>query len=345
MKIFLRGLSCFLISFLIVSCSHEKPRYEQLLGTICSINLFDDGSDELYNKVFARLREIDDEFALDKKHSDLYRINSRAYVEPVTVGEDVFSVMEFALLLSKITDGAFDVSVEPLVKLWNINSAAPHVASKEELDEVLPLIDYRNIVINRENRSVHFLKEGMGLDFGGIAKGFAADEVIKICEENEVRRAIIDLGGNIYVYGKKSNSKDWNVGIKNPEYPDSAPLIRVTVPQNSVVTSGIYERYFEAGEKRYHHIFSPFTGCPVENELSSVTIICKNSMLSDGLSTAFFVLGERKSLELIPKLSSVFNLKISAIFITNNREVKFSRRFPYTRSILYDEWKIKKLYE
>ena len=344
-KIFLRGVSLFLISLFILSCSHEKPKYEQLLGTICSINLFEDGTDELYEKLFDRLREIDNEFALDKKNSDLYRINSRAFVEPVTVGEDVFSVMEFSLLISKITDGAFDASIEPLVKLWNINSISPHVASLEELEKILPLVDYKNIVLNRENRSIHFLREGMGLDFGGVAKGFAADEVIKICEQHGVHRAIIDLGGNIYVYGKKSNSKDWNVGIKNPEYPDSAPLVRITVPQTSIVTSGIYERYFEAGSKRYHHIFSPFTGAPVENDLASVSVISKNSMLADGLSTAFFVLGERKSLELIPKLSSAFNIKISAIFIKKNHEIKFSRRFPYTRSVLYDDWKIKELYE
>lgn len=312
---------------------------------MCVVNLFEDGKNEIYDEIFSRIREIDNEFSLDKKHSDLYRINSRAFVEPVTVGDDVFSLLQFSLNLSKITDGAFDISVQPLVYLWNINSKSPHVASQEEINKLLPLVDYKNIVINADNKSVRFLKEGMGLDFGGIAKGFTADELVKICEKHKVRRAVIDLGGNVYVYGEKAKGKKWNVGIKNPEYPDSAPLIKVSLPQNSVVTSGIYERFFDAGEKRYHHIFSPFNGRPVENGLSSVTVICKNSMLADGLTTAFFVLGEEGSLELIPKLVSTFNEPISAIFITKNHEIKFSRRFPFVRSVLYRNWKIKQGYE
>ena len=348
MKINLKKLVFYFLTlflFFILSCSNEKPRYEQLLGTICVVNLFEDGNDAVYDEIFARLREIEQEFSLDKRHSDLYRINTRAFVEPVTVGEDVFHVLETSLQLSEITDGAFDVTVEPLVSLWNINSGMPHVASKEELNEILPLVGYKNIVLNPENRSVRFLKEGMGLDFGGIAKGFAADEVVKICEKHYIRRAVIDLGGNIYVYGLKANGKDWNVGIKNPEYPDSVPLLKVSLPQCSVVTSGIYERYFDAGTERYHHILSPFTGKPVDNELSSVTVICRNSMLADGLTTAFFVLGERKSRDLLPKISSSFKVKVNAVFVKKNREIKFARRFPFTRVLLYDDWRINESYE
>ncbi len=345
-KINLKHSLLFIIFCLyITSCSQEKPRYEQILGTICTVNLFEDGKDKIYDEIFVRLREIEREFSIDKKNSDMNRVNSRAYVEPVTVGQDVFSLMETSLLLSDITEGAFDVSVEPLVYLWNINSSSPHVASQEELDEILPLVNYKNIATNPGNRSIHFLKEGMGLDFGAIAKGFAADEVVKICEKHGVRRAIIDLGGNVYVYGQKANKKNWNVGIKNPEYPDSAPLVRVTLPQNSIVTSGVYERFFSVGQEKYHHIFSPFTGRPVDNELLSVTVICENSMLADGLSTAFFVLGEKKSRELIPKFSSIFNMQISAVFIKKNHEITFSRRFPYVRSILYDDWRVKEVYE
>lgn len=340
-----RFLFLYIFIILFASCSQEKPQFEQLLGTICSVNLFEDGKKEVYDEIFARLKEIENEFSVDKKHSDLFRVNSRGFVEPVTVGENVFSVLDVSLQLSELTAGSFDVSVQPLVNLWNINSSMPHLPSKEELEEVLPLINYKNIVVNPKNRSIRFLKEGMGIDFGGIAKGYAADEVIKICKKHGVRRAIIDLGGNIYVYGQKSNKKLWNVGIKNPEHPDSVPLIRVSVPQTSVVTSGIYERYFDVGMERYHHIFSPFTGLPVDNELLSVTVICENSMLADGLSTAFFVLGEKKSRELIRKLSKIFNLDISAIFIKKNHEISFSGRFTYPRVILYDDWKVKEVYE
>ena len=341
MKIILKSFFLFFVSaftLLYSSCSHAKPRYEQLFGTICVVNLFDDGNDALYDEIFNRLESIDNEFSIDKKHSDLARVNARAFVEPVTVGDDFYTVLTASLIISALTEGAFDVSVEPLVSLWSINSTSPHLANQEEINSVLPLVDYKNIVINPANKSVHFLKEGMSIDFGGIAKGYAADEIVKICEKHKVQRAVIDLGGNVYVYGKKSNEKNWNVGIKNPQKPDSAPLIKLSTPQISVVTSGIYERYFEAGERQYHHILSPFDGYPVENELSSVTVICVNSMIADGLTTAFFTLGEEKSIALLPKISSAFNLPISVVFLERDNKIKFSPDFPFEHEVLYADW-------
>ena len=245
-----------------------------------------------------------------------------------------------------MTDGKFDVSVEPLVSLWRINTNTPHVATQSEIDSLLPLVDYKNIVLDPAKKSVRFLKEGVMIDLGGIAKGFAADEIIKICKENRVRRAVIDLGGNVYVYGKKSKNELWNVGVKNPEFPDEPPLLHLSLPQISVVTSGVYERFFEQDKKRYHHILSPETGFPAENNLYSVTVICENSMIADALSTAFFVLGKEKSLEILPsikdKLKSIYSdfSDISVIFISDNHKITLSDNFPYDCKVLSSDWKI-----
>lgn len=337
LKHFLLPLAAVL--FLFSSCGKVSPRFERTLGTICYINLYEDGKARTYDEIFARLDEINTAFNIGIEGSDLYRINAASQGEEVFVGDDVFTVLEMSQKIAELTGGAFDVSIEPLVSLWHINSDSPHVATPSEIAELLPLVDYKNIVLNAEHKSVCLLKEGMKLDLGGIAKGFAADEVAKICKARKIRRAVIDLGGNIYVYGKKAKGEAWKVGVKNPELPDSAPLLKITVPAISVVTSGLYERFFEEGEKRYHHILSPETGAPVENELSSVSVLCVNSMLADALTTSFFVLGREKSLALLPALREVFALDISAVFIEKNHSIYFSDAFPYECEVLYDDWR------
>lgn len=341
MKIRLRLFKVLFLIFptlFLVSCTAPAPRYEKLLGTVCFVNLFEDGKELYYDEIFTRLKAIDNEFNYSKGFSDLYRLNTFGSSKAVGVSEDVIKVLETAQKVSAITGGAFDVSIEPLVKLWRVNTNYPHVASQEEIDETRPLVDYRNIFLDSSDHTVRFEKKGMALNFGGIAKGYAADEIVKICEKHKISKAIIDLGGNIYVYGRKSKKELWNVGIKNPESPDSMPLVKISVPQISVVTSGVYERYFDVGKKHYHHLLSPYTGAPVENNLSSVTVISENSMLADALSTAFFILGKEESLKLIPTLQKEFNAEFSAIFIEKNHTITFSKDFPYSSSILYEGW-------
>ena len=324
--------------FVFSSCQAAQARFERILGTVCFVNLYEKGREEYYDEIFARLEQIDSEFNLGKADSDLFRINHFASEKAVKVSDDVFSVLEMAQRISELTEGAFDISVEPLVSLWRVNSDSPHVATTEELAERLPLVNFKNIILDSSQKTVKFTQKGMEIDLGGIAKGFAADELVKICKKHKIRRAVIDLGGNVYVYGEKAKNQLWNVGIKNPEFPDSAPLIKITLPEMSVVTSGIYERYFDEGEKRYHHILSPKTGYPIENELYSISVLSKNSMLADALTTAFFVLGTEKSLKILPIVQKEFDSELSAIFIKKNHEILFSENFPYFYSILYEDW-------
>lgn len=327
-------------AFLFFSCTAPAPRYEKLLGTVCFVNLFEDGREDYYDEIFARLKVIDNEFNFSKGFSDLYRLNTFGGSKAVGVSEDVVKVLEASQKVSELTGGAFDVSIGPFVKLWRVNTDYPHVASQEEIDEIHSLVNYKNIFLNSTEHTVRFAEKGMSLNFGGIAKGYAADEIVKICEKHKISKAVIDLGGNIYVYGKKSKKELWNVGIKNPESPDSMPLVKISVPQISVVTSGMYERYFNVGKKHYHHLLSPFTGYPVENELSSVTVISENSMLADALTTAFFIIGKEESLKLIPVLEKEFETDFHAIFVEKNHTITFSKNFPYASSVLYEGWQI-----
>lgn len=340
-KITLKAFFALILSYLVflfASCAVPDSRYEKLLGTVCFVNLYESGSEDCYNEIFDRLKQIDDEFSIDQPQSDLYRINTFSGERDVEVCDDVFTVLEMAQKVSALTNGAFDITVEPLVSLWHVTSETPHVAEQSEINEVLPLVDYKKVILNSKDKTVRFAKKGMKLDLGGIAKGFAANEIVKICKKYKVRRAVIDLGGNVYVYGKKKKTGLWNVGIKNPEHPDMAPLVKLTLPEISVVTSGTYERYFETTEKLYHHILSPADGYPVDNELYSVSVISEDSMLADALTTAFFVLGRKQSMALLPSLREQFGLEIEAVFIQKNHNIFFSKKFPFKYTVLYEDW-------
>ena len=324
----------------VLSCSAPSVRFGRALGVVCSVSLYGRGGAECCDEIFARLAGIDAEFDFRDEGSDVSRVNERAFGEAVVVGDDVLAVLDMARRVSVLTGGAFDVSVGALVSLWQVGSDSPRIPSESELSGLLPLVDFRNIVLDYEEKSVRFLMAGMKIDFGGIAKGFAADEIVRICARHGIRRAVIDLGGNVYVYGSKKDGSLWSVGIKNPEMPGSSPLLRISLPQNSVVTSGVYERFFDEGGERYHHILSPKTGRPVESGLASVSVICTNSMLADALATGFFVLGTDESLRLLPSLRQEFGIEISAVFIDRSHIITLSDNFPFDYEILHDGWSV-----
>src|SRR5574344_1116075 len=174
----IRFLSSVLILvpfILLTSCSSRggTPRTEQVLGTVCTINAYDEGTDELYGELFARLTQIDNEFSVTKSSSELSEVNRAAGSHVVAVTDDVLSVLKIALQYAELSDGAFDPTIGPLVKLWGINTDHARMPSQQEIDEALPLVNWRNVLIN--GNEVILLKKGMSLDLGGIAKGYAAD--------------------------------------------------------------------------------------------------------------------------------------------------------------------------
>ena len=287
-------LSLVFLGLALFSCRQRKAVTTQLLGTFCTVNLYEDGSDRLYQLIFDRLTEIDNEFNLNNPDSELNRINGAAGKTPVEVCADVTAVLEAALNYAEKSDGAFDPTIGPLVHLWGINTSSARVPSQEEIDKALLLVDWKNVEFKKNgNTSTVLLKEsGMILDLGGIAKGFAADEICSILKKEKVKRALIDLGGNILVWGNKPDGTAWKVGIKNPydQALDPPVLLRVQ-GGTSVVTSGVYERYFEQDGILYHHILNPKTGYPVQNGLLSSTVVSTSSLAADALSTTSFLLG------------------------------------------------------
>ena len=217
----------------------------------------------------------------------------------MTVPQEVIYVLQEALRIAERTSGAFDPTIGPLVDLWDIGGDNSQVPSQEAIERAISLVDWRLVELDVEASTVFLPKEGMSLDLGGIAKGFAADQLVAIAQEAGVQRALFDLGGYIYAFGAKEDGSPWRVGVKNPQSPAGNPALAVAVKDSSVVTSGMYERFFEQDDIRYHHILNPATGFPVWNDVQSVTIVCKSSMLADALSTSVFILGQEKGLKLL----------------------------------------------
>ena len=279
------------------------PRTEVLMGTVCTVNAYDDGTKSLYDELFARLHEIDETFSVTVDSSEISAINKAAGERSVAVSSDTAYVIKASLFYAELTGGAFDPTVGPLVKIWGINTDHARVPAQSEIDAVLPLINWRDVSAADDN-TVMLKRRGMALDLGGIVKGYAADELTKILDARKVRRAIVDLGGNIFVYGKKKDGSPWRVGIKDPNDPEGVPAIVLNVANSTIVTSGVYERFFTENGVRYHHILDAKTGYPASSALLSSTIVCESSMAADALSTSVFVLGKAGGMELLRRMHS-----------------------------------------
>ena len=282
-------------------CKKEAmpPQSQLHLGTVCTINLFDQGSTELYGQMFQKLKGIEQAFSVNLSDSAVSQINQSAGITPVIVPQEVIYVLQEALRIAERTGGAFDPTIGPLVNLWDIGGDNSQVPSQQAIDHARSLVDWRLVEIDSQRGTVYLPKQGMALDLGGIAKGYAADELVAIAQEAGIQQALFDLGGNIYAFGTKADGTPWRVGVKDPAQPGGSPALALAVQDRSVVTSGMYERFFEQEGIRYHHILNPATGYPVWNDIQSVTIVSKSSLLADALSTSVFVLGREKGLALL----------------------------------------------
>lgn len=298
--------------------TYSKTMY--YLGTVNEVTLYTKSNEKKANEILSNcesiVKDIDNKMNPSTLSSDIYKINENAGKSYTKVSQDTFNVIKTALHFSDLSNGHFDISVGSLVQLWNIGNEKAKVPDQSEIDLVLSTINYKDIILDERNTSIMLKNEGAKVDLGGIAKGYSADKVVKYLEDQKVEGAIVNLGGNIYTLGTKDGKNKFNIGVQDPTKPRGNAIGSINTTNNSVVTSGIYERYIEKDGKIYHHILSPKTGYPVENELSSVTILANNSMNSDALSTTAFSLGTKEGLKLIESLPNT-----EAIFITKDKEI------------------------
>lgn len=266
-------------------------------------------------EVLAMFNSIDRQMSRYREDSELSRVNREAGKTAVEVSDSLFAVLQKAMEVSELSDGAFDISFGSVGFLYDYR--AKRQPSNEELAEGLSAVNYQSIELNPSASSVRFLGKGVKLDLGGIAKGYAVDSGIEILKSHGVRHARLSAGGDMRLLGDK-RGKPWIVGIRDPRSEGSNALV-MPLADVAVSTSGDYERFFldEAGE-RVHHILSPATGKPAQG-VQSVTILGDDALTTDGLSTAVFVLGAAKGLDMINRLQGV-----DAVIIDDARQVHYS---------------------
>lgn len=305
------------------------------MGTAVKITLYDHGSEDLLDMVFDHISEIENLVSINKEGTEIVQLNKNAGIKGVKLSDFSYNLIKSALEYSKLSDGGYDVSIGPLVKLWSIGLPEAKVPRDDEIEEAIKNIDYTKVNIDDSNNEVFLSEKGMMIDLGSIAKGYVADDIVNILKENEVERAIIDLGGNIYAMGTKSKSDNWKIGIQNPSEDRGQIVGTIEVADKSVVTTGTYERFIEEDKVRYHHVLNPKTGYPYETNIAGVTIVADRSVDADALSTLVFTKGLDEGLQLVEKLESV-----DAIFIMNDNSVYVTEGLKGNFKLTNDSFKI-----
>ncbi len=311
----------FILPAILIGCNNlssapPKNLYQDtrlLMDTTVNIKLFadsDKAAQSALNAAFAEMTRIDALMSFYSKNSELSKINRIASKKPVKVSPEIYNIIKDSMYYAKLSRGGFDLTVGELTKLWGFGTQSQKLPSKTALKNSLFLVGYELVKFNDDKLTVSLTKAGMSLDLGGIAKGYAMDRAMDIIKRHGITSALINAGGDILAAGYKSGGKNWRIGIQHPRKKDVI-VKKMNIYNQAVVTSGDYERYFEQDGIRYHHILDSFTGMPAR-KCQSVTIISKDALSADALSTAVFVLGAKAGMRLIETLDHTEGLIIDA---------------------------------
>ena len=249
---------------------------------------------------FKRIAELDGSMSDYRPASELMQLCKKAGGEPVKVSDDLFYVLLKAQQVAERSDGAFDVTVGPVVRLWRVSRKTRQLPDPEKLKAALALVGYKNVKIDTEAHTVQLLKSGMQLDLGGIAKGYAADEALKTLETHGIKSALVAGGGDIAVSDAPPDTPGWTVGIAPLFDPESTPKQSLLLKNAAVSTSGDTEQFIEIDGKRYSHIIDPKTGLGLVGR-QSVTVTARRGIDSDSLTKVVSVWGPKRGLEFIEK--------------------------------------------
>ncbi len=248
---------------------------------------------------------------------------------------DLLEYVEKELEIFRETKGAFSPCIRPIADLWGIEDGNDIVPEEKTIEETLEVCDASNIDV--EDGGIIFHEDDMAIDFGAVGKGIAGDRIVSELQKTDIQGAVVSVGGSIAVYGNKGDGRPWHIGIQDPRGQTGEVFGVIDIEGNKMIsTSGDYEKYFEADGKRYHHIFDPSTGYPVDNGLISVTIVSDNGFLSDALSTACFVLGLEKGMAYAEEKN------VDAVFVTSQREVYVTGGMKKAFRIQSDQYHVNK---
>lgn len=288
------------------------------LNTVVTITLYDTNDTSILEGAFSLCNHYETIFSRTLETSELYQVNHSDSLEH-TISDDLKELIEYGLKYSKLSDGAFDISVAPVSQLWDFTAEDPVVPDDSDIKDAIQYVGYNNFTLDGNTLIRKSVKNQ--LDLGAIAKGFIADKIKTYLLEQGVNSALINLGGNILCVGDKLGEQ-FHIGIQAPFKDQNVTLAAVKIADKSIVTSGIYERYFYEHDTFFHHILDPKTGYSYDNDLSSVTIISDKSVDGDALSTMCFALGFDEGIRYVNGRDD-----INAIFVTRDGEVHYSKGF------------------
>ncbi|MDE7057343.1 MAG: FAD:protein FMN transferase [Lachnospiraceae bacterium] len=304
--------------FLIGGISYIKYQEEQksctkqlfAMDTFMSFTAYGKNCEKAVDAAIDEVERLDALLSTGKETSEVSRINAAGGGE---VSEDTAVILQEAMEVYQRTEGLFDVSIYPLMELWGFPSQEYHVPTREELLEVLSLVDASKIAFDGTYIK---LLEGQRIDFGGIAKGYTSARVMDIFQEYGIHSGMVTLGGNVQVLNKKLDGSKWQVAIRDPEH-EGKILGVLGVENQAVITSGGYERYFEEDGETYIHILNPRTGYPADKDLISVTVISEDGMLADALSTSLYLMGREEAVSYWERYGEEFEM----VLVTEKGEI------------------------
>jgi thiamine biosynthesis lipoprotein len=307
-----------LLAFTASAAAEWVSRTEDIMGTRCRVELWVTdvaAGDAAIDAVFAEMHRIDAAMSTYKPESLVSKVNAEAALHPVAIDDELFDLLTTAIEYSKVTEGAFDITFASVGFLYDFR--ARERPTDAQIEAALPAVNYRHLALDAEQRTLHFLEAGVRIDLGGIGKGHAVDRGIEILKARGIDHAMVNAGGDSRIIGDRFG-KPWVVGIRHPDREDEV-ILRIPLVDTAISTSGDYERFFDEGGVRYHHIIDPNTGRSA-SQVRSATILAPTATRSDGLSKTAFVLGAERAIEIYDRLGDV-----DAVVVTPDGRVLYTR--------------------
>lgn len=291
----------------LVGCIKNKPetfqKTETIMGTVVTVTVAADSAEKgnaAIDEALDEIKRLDRMMSLYKDESEITKVNMAAGRQPVKVLPEVIEAVEEGNKVSEMTHGAFDVTIGPLVVLWQMRLKEGKVPSDSEIRAVITRVGYKNIVIDKKKSTIFLSRPGMILDLGGVAKGYAADRAAAVLAAKGIKNAIVSVAGDIRVMGRRPDGRAWRIGIQHPREKEKTIAV-LELSDISISTSGDYERFQVINNKRYHHILDARTGLP-STGVESVTVIGDRGAVTDPLTTALFILGPKEGIKIAKQL-------------------------------------------
>jgi thiamine biosynthesis lipoprotein len=326
--------SVALVFPLITGCVKEDSMYREsrmVMDTVCTITVVSSSrqkASEAIESGFGEIKKLEQHLNYYSPESEISAINRASGKYPVKVSRDTLDVIKKAVEIAAFTDGAFDPTVGPLMESWGFTTrgAERSVPHRKTIQDILGLVHYKKIKINDSTSEIFLEKQGMALDLGGIAKGYAADRVIESIRVQGIKAALVAVAGDIRAFGVKSDGQPWKVGIQNPRSKENSSgkkeedvLFSLHLTDKAISTSGDYQRFFTEGGRRYHHIIDPATGYPA-SQVMSVSVIAPEGYRADSLATAVFIIGPEKGIKFLESKD------LDGIIVDAHKNIFFTER-------------------